>query len=199
MVIGYELYPATLYLNITNQCSNDCTFCVRRRPGFALGGFSLRLQREPSAAEVLADVAAQRAARGRPFAEVVFCGFGEPTCRLDLVLAVGRELRARGERVRLNTNGHAALLNNTDGFPALGSALDAVSISLNAPDEAGYLALCQPRFGAQAYGALIHFARRAVACVPDVTLTAVSAALDDAALERCAELATALGAGFRAR
>jgi TatD DNase family protein len=199
MVIGYELHPGTLYLNVTNRCSNDCTFCVRRRAGFSLGGFAMRLEREPAASEVLGDVARLERARGRPFDEVVFCGFGEPTLRLELVSEVGRALRAQGSRVRLNTNGHAALIAGGDPMPPLAGALDALSVSLNAPDAASYRALCRPRFGAAAYPAVLDFARAASERFAQVTLTVVGGTLDEPAIARSAEIAAALGADFRVR
>jgi TatD family-associated radical SAM protein len=199
MVIGYELHPGTLYLNITNRCTNDCTFCVRRRPGFSLGGYPMQLEREPLAEEVLADVARLERERGSRFDEIVFCGFGEPTLRLELVSAVGRRLRAGGATVRLNTNGQAALIQGADPMPLLAGALDAVSISLNAPDAASYERLCRPRFGADAYPALLELARRCTERVAQVTLTVVSSALDEPAAARSAEIAASLGARFRLR
>jgi len=199
MVIGYELYPGTLYLNVTNRCSNDCTFCVRRRPGFSLGGYAMRLEREPTATEVLDDVARLEREHGGPFNEVVFCGFGEPTLRLELVGEVGRKLRTQGARVRLNTNGHAALIAGGDPMALLGGALDTVSVSLNAPDAASYEALCRPRFGRAAYQAMLDFARSATERFEQVTLTVVGCALDDEAIARSAEIAAQIGADFRVR
>ena len=199
MVIGYELHPGTLYLNVTNRCSNDCTFCVRRRAGFSLGGYAMRLEREPTASEVLDDVARLERERARPFDEVVFCGFGEPTMRLELVSEVGRALRALGSRVRLNTNGHAALIGGGDPMLPLAGALDALSVSLNAPDAASYAALCRPRFGAAAYPAVLDFARAAAERFAHVTLTVVGCALDELGVTRSAEIAAAIGADFRVR
>jgi len=199
MVIGYELYPGTLYLNVTNRCSNDCAFCVRRRPGFSLGGFAMRLEREPLAANVLADVARLEREHGGRFDEVVFCGFGEPTFRLELVSEVGRVLRGQGSRVRLNTNGHAALIAGADPMPLLDGALDAVSVSLNAPDATSYEALCRPRFGPGAYHAMLDFARGATKRFAEVTLTVVGCALEDQAIEQAAQIAAEIGADFRVR
>jgi TatD family-associated radical SAM protein len=199
MVIGYELHPGTLYLNVTNRCSNDCTFCVRRRAGFSLGGYAMKLDREPTASEVLGDVARLEREHGRPFDEVVFCGFGEPTMRLELVSEVGRALRAAGSPVRLDTNGQAALIAGRDPMPLLAGALDALSVSLNAPDAASYAELCRPRFGAAAYPAVLDFARAATERFARVTLTVVGCALDERAVTRSAEIAAAMGADFRVR
>lgn len=199
MVIAYELRPAKLYLNVTNRCSNDCVFCVRRRPGFSIGGFDMRLPTEPDARELLAEIARQEQARAQPFEEVVFCGFGEPTMRLELVHEVGRALRGRGVRVRLDTNGQAALLCGRDPVPELVAACDAVSISLNAPSAERYLALCQPRFGAPAYEALRSLAAELRMRVGELTLSVVGHVLEPAEIAACEAIADELGASFRIR
>ena len=48
--IAYEAF-GNLYLNITNQCSAGCIFCIRH---FSDGvyGYNLRLSREPSEEEI---------------------------------------------------------------------------------------------------------------------------------------------------
>jgi TatD DNase family protein len=206
MAIAYEYRPGRLYLNVTHRCSNACTFCVRQGSASRLAGHDLRLPREPDTAEVLEAIDAATAARGRAFDEVVFCGFGEPTYRLDLLRAVGRTLRRQGVPVRLNTNGQAALTAGGDpltagGDPvaALQGAVDHVSVSLNAPDAARYVALCRPQAGPAAWEALLGFCRDAVAHLPRVTLTVVGFTLEDEELERCESLADELGAELRVR
>jgi TatD DNase family protein len=199
MTIGYEYRPETLYLNVTNRCSNNCTFCVRQSPDFSLAGFDMRLEKEPTVEEVLADISRQQAVRGRPFQEVVFCGFGEPTYRLELIHTVGQNLREQGRRVRLNTNGQAALINERDPLPELEEALDEVSISLNAPEGKTYAALCRPSFGEAAYPAVLDFIRRCAGRFEAVTVTVVGFTLEREDLARCERIAGELGAGFRVR
>lgn len=199
MVVGYEYRPGALYLNVTNRCSNDCTFCVRQGPDFSLAGFDMRLRREPSAAEVLDDIARQEDEHGGVFDEVVFCGFGEPTYRLDLIEHVGTRLRARGIWVRLNTNGQAALIHGRDPLAELVGAVDEISVSLNAPDVDTYVRICQPRHGLEAFEAVVGFVRRAAARFDPVTTTVVGAALDTAELGRCEQLAERLGVPLRIR
>ena len=67
------------------------------------------------------------------FREFIWCGFGEPTFRLDLMLEAAPWLRSRGARIRLNTNGHACMIHGRDVLPDLSTAVDAISISMNAP------------------------------------------------------------------
>ena len=199
MAIAYEYRPGSLYLNVTNRCSNACTFCVRQGEDFSLAGYDLRLRQEPDAQQVLDDIERQESLRGEPFEEVVFCGFGEPTYRLELIAEVGRSLRARQIPVRLNTNGQAALIAGKDPLPLLAGALDSVSISLNAPDAQSYLELCRPRFGRASYDAVISFAERAAEAFDSVVLSVVGYTLEPAALKRCAQIAASLGTGFRVR
>jgi TatD DNase family protein len=199
VTIAYEYRPGSLYLNVTNRCSNDCGFCVRQGPGFSLAGFDMRLAREPSAAEVLEAIEEAAAERAAPFHEVVFCGFGEPTYRLDLISEVGRALREQHQWVRLNTNGQAALIAGRDPLPDLEGAVDCVSISMNAPDALTYEALCRPTFGQAAYPAVRAFAEACVGRFPEVVLTVVGFTLSDEDIDRSEAVAERLGAEFRVR
>ena len=122
-------------------------------------GDDLRLDQEPDADEVTQAI--ELAFLDGPADEVVFCGFGEPTMRLDVVLAVTEWLRLRRIRSRLDTNGHGQLLNPDVDVPAALAAagLDAVSVSLNAADPETYDTVCRPVFG-KAYRAVLAVRRR---------------------------------------
>jgi TatD DNase family protein len=195
-VIAYPLGDA-LYLNLTSGCTLACTFCPKIRDrDFTLGGYDLRLARDPEAAEVWA--AAQAAGlQGR--SEVVFTGFGEPTRRLEVLLEVTRRLKAAGvSRVRVDTDGLASLREGRDVVPELAAAgLDAVSVSLNAPDAATYARICPSRHGEAAWGAVVDFIRAAVGRIPDVAASCV--ALPGLEEEACRRVAEGLGARFRWR
>lgn len=129
-----------LYLNVTNRCSNRCSFCVREsRSG--LGNGRLTGDVEPDLDALLEAVAAHSTPA---LSEIVWCGFGEPTFRLDLIRRASPLFRSAGIRVRLNTNGHACLIHDRDVIPELAEVVDAVSISLNAPNVERYLELCRP-------------------------------------------------------
>ncbi|MDI6871248.1 MAG: TatD family nuclease-associated radical SAM protein [Bacillota bacterium] len=190
-MIAYRFKDA-LYLNITNRCTNDCTFCLRRhREGIA--GQRLWLEAEPEAGAVLAEIGDPA-----PYREVVFCGFGEPLLRLDVVKEVAAALRRTypGLRLRVDTNGLANLVYGRNIVPELVGLIDAVSISLNAPTAGEYERLCRPSLPG-AFEAVLDFTREAVRAVPEVTLTAV--ALPGLDLEACRRLAESLGARFRVR
>ena len=188
---GQITYPIrnSLYLNITNRCTAACTFCVRYNTDF-VKGHNLRLAEEPTAEDVIREI-------GDPkrYAEVVFCGYGEPLLRLDVVKAVAAEVKRQGGRVRIDTNGHANLIHKRNVLPELAGLVDAVSVSLNAQDAALYEKLTQPKFGSMTYDAVKEFIREAKKYIPDVTATVVSAPGVD--VEACRKIAEGLGAKFR--
>ena len=184
-----------LYLNITNRCPNRCYFCIRN---FAdgVGGFNLRLKREPAVSEVIN--ALEEVVNRRFWAEVVFCGFGEPTERLDCILEVSRWLkRYFNIQVRLDTNGQGYLLN--EGREVLRelkeAGVDKVSVSLNAHNEETYNAVCRPTFK-NAYKEVVRFIGEAVRLL-ETEVTAVDIPQVD--LAKVEEIAESLGAVFRRR
>ena len=192
-VYAYALH-GNYYLNLTSRCNLRCEFCPRMENEWNVQDYDLRLRQaqEPGAAELLAAI-------GNPkdFQEIVFCGLGEPTLRLDMILTVGRALRQQGVRVRLNTNGLANQYHGRDVTSELGSAIDAISISLNAQDEATYERYCRPK-QAGAYAALLDFIAKVKVHVPDVTVTVIDG-LEGVDIAACARIAVELGVKFRAR
>jgi cyclic pyranopterin phosphate synthase len=193
--IAYRGSGSAVYLNITNRCSCACGFCLREWTDGVYGEV-LTLTHEPESDEVTRAVELEFLEG--PADEVVFCGFGEPTMRLDVVLAVTEWLRLRRIPARLDTNGHGQLLNPDVDVPAALAAagLGAVTVSLNAADPESYDRIRRPLFG-KAYRAVIQFAEQCVKHDIQTTLTAVD--YPGADLAGCEAIATALGAGFRAR
>jgi len=193
--IAYRGSGSAVYLNITNRCSCACVFCLREWTDGVYGEV-LTLTHEPESDEVTRAIELEFLEG--PADEVVFCGFGEPTMRLDVVLAVTEWLRLRRIPARLDTNGHGQLLNPDVDVPAALAATGpgAVTVSLNAADPESYDRICRPLFG-KAYRAVIQFAEQCVKHDIETTLTAVD--YPGADLAGCEAIATALGAGFRAR
>lgn len=147
-------FEDNLYINLTNRCSNDCIFCLRNSFD-GVGGSNLWLSREPDAADIISILEATELSSYR---QVVFCGYGEPTYRINEIVKVGGYLKQRGAYVRLDTNGQGNLINNRDIVPELAGAVDFVSVSLNNSSSEEYMAACKPEFGQDAYFALIEFA-----------------------------------------
>ncbi len=192
-VYAYELHGAC-YLNLTSRCNLRCSFCPRLNNQWQVRDYDLLLSKrqEPDAGALL-----QAVGDPRRFQEIVFCGLGEPTLCLATLLEVGENLRRRGARVRLNTNGLANQYHGRDVTPALAEAVDAVSISLNAQDETTYQRYCRPlRPGA--YAAVLDFIRLARRHIAEVIVTAIDGleGIDSAA---CARIAAELGVAFRCR
>ncbi len=181
----------SLYLNITNRCTNSCTFCAKFKD-FTVKGHQLCLEREPSIEEVMAAIGDPA-----PYDEVVFCGYGEPLLRLDLVKQVAGFLKQKGITVRINTDGQANLVHGYNILPELAGLVDSISVSLNAPDAVAYQKLCRSEFGEQGYQAVKDFLVEARKHIPAVTATAV--AIPGIDIAACRNLADALQVEFRER
>ncbi|MEM2749467.1 MAG: TatD family nuclease-associated radical SAM protein [Candidatus Bathyarchaeia archaeon] len=187
----------SLYLNITNRCSNRCYFCFRHYWN-GIAGFNLKLREEPDPKRVIEDL--KKHISRRRWVEVVFCGFGEPTVRLDCILEVARWIKRHypGIRIRLDTNGHGLLLNpGRDVVRELKDAgVDAVSVSLNGHDEETYNKVCRPDFK-DAYKSILEFIKRAKNESLDVEVTAVR--IPEIDILKVHDLAANLGVKFRVR
>lgn len=188
-VIAYQIRDS-LYLNLTNRCTNKCAFCVRNFSDYVKGHY-MRLDDEPSAEALIAEI-------GDPkrFKEVVFCGYGEPLIRLDTVKQVAKHVKENGGSVRINTNGHGSILHKRNILPELDGLVDVLSISLDAQDAETYDRLCKPAIKG-AYEAVLDFIREAKKHVPTVVATVVE--LDGVDIEACKKIADEFGVGFRVR
>lgn len=198
MTITYQVKDA-VYVNLTNRCPCNCTFCLRQNGPGVFGSGPLWLEREPTLEETMESLGQWDYTR---FREVVFCGYGEPTERLDVLLAVAARLKERDPalRVRVNTNGLSDLINGKPTAPLFVGKVDCLSISLNTDDPAEYLTLCRPRFGESAYPAMLKFAKEAAAILPSVVMTVVGEPITSLEKqERCKKIAEGVGAQLRVR
>lgn len=157
----------TLYLNITNACTSDCSFCPRTTEP-VVRGYDLKLPQDPSAEELI-----QACGNPKSYDSVVFCGFGEPTLRLPVVLAVAGWLKKSGARVRLNTNGHGNLIHKRSIVPDLQGLMDEISISLNASDAKEYADIMKPAWGLSAFSQVIAFIKECQEAGLRVSVTGV--------------------------
>jgi TatD DNase family protein len=187
--IAYRIRDS-LYLNITNRCTNKCSFCVKFRSDF-VKGHRLRLTSEPSAEEIKDSI-------GDPtrFREIVFCGYGEPLQRLNTVIDISKWIKERGGRIRINTNGHANLIHKRNILPELAGIVDSLSVSLDAHDEDTYNRICKPAFK-HAFPAVLQFTKSAKEFIPDVQVTIVE--MEGVDLEKCRAIAKELGVPLRIR
>lgn len=179
------------YINLTNRCNNACDFCIRQNK-VGIPGFSLWLEKEPEAEEVIAQLDA--AGRG----DVVFCGYGEPTLRLDVLKEVAAYVKSYGGKVRVNTNGLANREYGRDVVPELENLVDVMSISLNEASAKKYDAVCHSIYGPAAFDEMLDFARRCAGTRMDTVLSVVDViSPEDIAV--CREIAEKVGARLRVR
>ena len=184
-----------LYINLTNRCPNSCDFCVRSY-GDTLYG-NLWLDREPTVEEVIAELEKQDLTS---FEEIVFCGYGEPTERLEEMLSICRYIREKVKLpIRLNTNGQMELIWGEEATQKMNGLFDIVSISLNAADADTYDAVCHSRYGKGAYDAILRFAEHVKPYVGMVVLSVVDTTISTSDIEKCREMAENIGVELRVR
>jgi TatD family-associated radical SAM protein len=195
--------PRRLYLNVTNRCTNRCDFCVRCHTN-GLGGAVLWGGEEPDFPMLQAAV--QRLGALEIWREFIWCGYGEPTFRLDLILEAAPWLRSRGAKIRINTNGHACIIHGRDVLPELSQAVDEASISLNAPNRQRYLELCRPDVHSIPnnpdgfWEGMLDFLSRSPGYFRNVQSSVVGFVLTGDEIEECRALARSLGVQqFRVR
>ena len=183
-----------IYINLTNRCSNNCDFCIRKgRDG--MQNQRLWIDTEPDVQDILDQLPDNLDDYDD---EIVFCGFGEPTYNLDTLDEVASYLHCIDKKTRINTNGQANLINKRDVTPELGGIIDAVSISLNAENAQKYQQVCASEFGEAAYDGLLEFARLAKEYVPEVVFSVVDV-MSKEEIEACRKIAADCGVSFRVR
>lgn len=187
-------YPLgrSLYINVTNRCNADCTFC-KRNTFPLISGFNLGMKKseEPAADEYIKEI-------GDPkkYDEIVFCGYGEPTIRWEIVKQVAAYVKANGGQTRLNTNGHGNLINHKDITPEMKDIIDVVSISFNSFDPGQYAQLM--RLDEKHFFEMINFAKASKPYVKKVVMSVVS--LDEVEIEKSRKVVEdEIGAEFRVR
>ncbi len=187
-------YPIrdSLYLNITNRCTNDCYFCVRAFSDF-VKGHKLNLDKEPSVSELLDAIG-----NADNYREIVFCGYGEPTLRLDVIKEVSRTLKQKGKAVRLVTNGHGNLINERPIAKELAGLVDKLSVSLNVDNSEKYSGVCKPKFKGNVFEEIKRFIAESKEAGIAVEVTCLD--IPEADIDKCRFIAEKeLGVAFRLR
>lgn len=182
----------SLYINVANTCTDACTFCVREFTDY-VKGHNLRLKKDPTINEVLDAI-------GEPkiYKEIVFCGYGEPTLRLDFILATAKALKEKGAKgIRLITNGHGNLINKRSIIKELSNYIDAISISLHVDTKEKYNKICRPVFGEDTFNKVLEFVKECKDIIPKVELTFLE--MPEVDIDSCKKLAKDLGVDYRIR
>lgn len=189
--ITYQIGTA-LYVNVTNRCNADCVFCGRKEFPF-LAGYNLGMDKnnEPDIQQYINAIGAPM-----KYSEIVFCGYGEPTIRWDVVKVVAGFVKENGGKTRINTNGHGNVINHRDITPEMRGLIDTVSVSLNATDSKKYAELM--RVDESMYAEMLDFTRKAKAFVPIVVLSVVG--IPEVDIEKARSIAVdEIGVNFRER
>ena len=188
-------YKDSVYANITNKCNCRCTFCIRFLKDGIGNADTLWHQQNPSKEEVLKTI---REYDFTGYSELVFCGYGEPTCALDILLAAAKVAKEeKGLKVRLNTNGLGNEENGINIVPELASVVDSISISLNAPDSAAYEKVTRPQVE-NAFDKMVDFARKAKEKIGQIKWSIVDV-LPKEDIEKCRRLSEETGIDLRIR
>ena len=196
MTITY-VFEGNLYINITNQCPNNCEFCLRNNTDSVGDSESLWLDREPSKEEILSDILKIDL---KKYPELVFCGYGEPTCRLDDMLYICSKIKEISNiKIRVNTNGLSDLINGKNTAINFKNLVDTLSISLNASNKEEYDKICHSEFGINAFDAVINFTKNSLKYIPNVYLSIVYTGDNKSEIEKCRNLCKKIGATLKIR
>lgn len=181
-----------LYVNITNRCNADCYFCNRKGDA-VLHGYNLKMTKDE---EPPAEVYTQQIGDPAKYDEIVFCGYGEPTIRWDVVKKIARYVKDNGGRTRMNTNGHGSFINKRDITPEFNGLIDIVSISINTIDPRQYAKIM--RLDTRFFNEMVTFAKNVKRYVEKLVMTVVS--IDEIEIEKAREVVeNKFGAEFRVR
>lgn len=189
--ISYQI-GQNLYLSITDRCTLECAFCPKTFGDMNVKGYDLTFDHRPTVEEIIDSI--DDPAR---YDEVVFCGYGEPTLRLNVLLQVASYIKQHGGKVRVNTDGLCNLVHKHDTLPELGKCVDALSVSLNAQDREIYDLHCRPNLPGS-YEAMLEFLRLAPQHIEEVTATAIDG-LHGVDIAACEALAKSMHVKFRRR
>ena len=196
MTITYPVHNG-IYVNMTNRCPCACTFCLRKQSDHVYGSDSLWLEREPTVEEVCESIDKWDLSK---YSEIVFCGYGEPTMRLDDLLKVAAYIKSKSNiPLRINTNGLADLIAGEKVAHKLEGLIDTVSVSLNATNKEDYFKLVRPKFGINSYDAMLSFTKECTKYVPNVIMTVVDEVTSKEEQEKSREICESIGAKLRVR
>ncbi len=182
-----------LYINVTNKCTNSCIFCIRNSERGLGEGYDLWLEKDPTAEEILLEIKDPQ-----KYDEIVFCGYGEPLIRVDVVIEVAKKLKEiTSVPLRVNTNGHASYIHKKNVPQLLSGIIDRISISLNAPNKERYNEICRP-FAEGIYDHVIEFIKESKKYIKEVWVSCVDI-ISKEEIEECRKIAQKLGVNFKLR
>jgi len=190
----------SMYINVTNLCTNKCVFCIKSATD-NVGGVNLLLDEENFTHEEIIEEIKNTYKENTK--EIVFCGYGEPLIKLDIIKETAKFLKENYSKipVRINSNGHGNLVHKRNIVPELVGLIDKISVSLNAESPELYQELSKSAYEAPiAYQAVKDFIEECVKSGIQTTATIVTGFGDfKIDVEKCRTIAEGLGADFRIR
>ena len=195
MTILYD-YKESLYINLTNKCPCACVFCIRQETDHGGNSDSLWLDHEPTVEEVKREFANFDLSK---YDEIVFCGYGEPLVRINEVIEVANYIKSISDiKIRVNTNGLSDLMHNKKTAIMLKDSIDAVSISLNAPNKKRYNEVTRPKYKEEGFEALLEFAKDCKRYIKEVNFSVVDE-ISEEEIKDSQKLADSMGIFLRVR
>ena len=195
--INNEIKPKTVYINLTNACTNSCIFCLREQKDDVCGKDMWHDDNY-----TLDDIITQFKDFANSAEEVVFCGYGEPFLKKDMMKDFCQYLRMNYPqiKIRVNTNGHANAIYKTNVAEEFKKLIDSASISLNAANAEDYNDICKPKIS-NAYEEMKKFVTACKSAGIDVTTSIVTGFdnIHDIDVNKCQEISENLGAKFKNR
>ena len=195
--INNEENPKTVYINLTNACTNSCIFCLRNQKDDVCGH-----EMWHDDEYTIDDIINQFNKYTESVQEVVFCGYGEPFLRKEMMKEFCKYLRKNYPqiKIRVNSNGHANAIYKTNVAEEFKGLIDSASISLNASDEDEYDEICKPKIK-NAYEEMKKFAEDCVKAGMDVSMSVVTGfdKIHNIDVQKCEKIASTIGAKFRNR
>ena len=190
------LLDGKIYINLTNRCTNDCIFCLRKDKDDVCGQ-QLWLDSEDFTTE---DVIEQLK-NFELSSEIIFCGYGEPLLKFQILKETAQYIKQNhpNVKIRINTNGHANYVYKKNVVPELTGLIDEISVSLNGESSEEYDELSQPKFE-NAYDEVKSF----IKCCSQAGIKTVASIVDGYKgkrlnIEKCRQIANELGAELRVR
>ena len=192
-----------IYINLTNRCTNECIFCLRNDKDNVCGQKLWLDDENFDASDVIEqlNIKVNELLTTHPFTEVIFCGYGEPMLKLDILKGVASYIKGHypNVKIRVNTNGHANYVYKKNVIPELKNLVNEFSVSLNGTNKFEYDEYSRPKFE-EAYDEVKKFIK---AC-SDENITVVASVVEGYKgkhldLGKCEQIAQSLGAKLRVR
>lgn len=190
-------FEGTPYFNITNKCPCNCAFCIREKKDTVGEAKQMWHDTQPTFEDVKNAIDAFDWSQ---YDQAVYCGYGEPTNELELLLKSASYMKQQHPNIklRLNTNGLSDLINGKSTAREICKYMDAVSVSLNEPTSEKYDKITRNIFPGKAFDAMLRFTGDCVKYCQNVRMTVVDV-ISQQDIEQARKVCQSTGARFMVR